>query len=90
MNTLTMSIDCMTSFERRYAFVTNILPSLPSAITKDKESYRIEVEKGRIAYKRGGIILVEKTGKDNYEAGDKMLDWLFSHKHLQCGHNNLH
>lgn len=79
-----MSIDCMTGYERRDAFVTKILPSLPFSITKDQKAYGIEIEKGRIAYRCKNIILIEKIGKDNYEAGNKMLDWIDKHKKIQC------
>lgn len=79
-----MSIDCMTGFEKRDSFVTKILPDLPFSIIKDQKTFRIEIEKGRISYKRRNNILVEKSGKDNYEAGNKMLDWIARHKQLQC------
>ena len=79
-----MSIDCMTSYEKRDKFVTKILPSLPFSIIKDHKIFKIEIEKGRISYKTRNNILVEKSGKDNYEAGNKMLDWIARNKKLQC------
>lgn len=79
-----MSIDYMTGYEKRDKFVTKILPSLPFSIIKDQKTFKIEIEKGRISYKTRNNILVEKSGKDNFEAGNKMLDWIARNKNLQC------
>ena len=79
-----MSIDCMTGYEKRDKFVTKILPSLPFSNIKDQKTFKIEIEKGKISYKTRDNILVERSGKDNYEAGSKILDWIARQKKLQC------